>query len=74
MTDDDKYPFPGPDPYGNPGKEDGDVIEEYAHSCRIVREDKNGYKRYQTDCLQPRGEFVYESRGFRERLNFSCSP
>jgi hypothetical protein len=46
MTDDDNYPFPGPEPDGNPGEEDGDVIEEYAHNCRIVREDKSGYKRY----------------------------
>jgi len=23
-----------------------DVIEEYAHSCRIVREDESGYERY----------------------------
>lgn len=46
MTDDDQYPFPGPDPDGNPGEEDGDVVEEYAHSCRIVRDDENRYKRY----------------------------
>jgi hypothetical protein len=46
MTDDDRYPFPGPDPDRNPGEEDGDVVEEYPHSCRIVRDDENGYKRY----------------------------
>jgi hypothetical protein len=24
----------------------GEVIEEYAHDCRIVREDENGYRQY----------------------------
>jgi hypothetical protein len=46
MTDDDRYPFSGPDPDRNPGEEDGDVVEEYPHNCRIVRDDENGYKRY----------------------------
>ena len=45
MTDEDKYPFPGPSPDGTLSEEDGDVIEEYAHSCRIVREDEPGNKR-----------------------------
>lgn len=46
MSDEEKYPFPGPDPDGSPTEEDGDVIEEYAHSCQLVRDDENGYKRY----------------------------
>lgn len=61
MTEDDdstgrdKYPFPEPDPDGDPtsgtnsggdGIGDDDVLEEYDHSCRIVRDDEDGYERY----------------------------
>ena len=45
-VDEDRYPFPGPGLDGNPGEEEGDVLEEYDHSCRIVRDDENGYERY----------------------------
>jgi len=37
---DDGYPFPGPDPDGEPAAEDSGVLEEYDHDCRIVRKQR----------------------------------
>jgi hypothetical protein len=39
---DEKYPFPGPDPAGKPTAEDGGVIEEYEGGCQLVRECRDG--------------------------------
>ena len=54
MTDEDKYPFLCPDPDSIPGEEDGDVVQGYANSCRIVRKDENGYKSYHYEDLMGR--------------------
>lgn len=41
-VDDEKYPFPGPDPGGEPTAEGDSVVEEYEHGCQLVREQRKG--------------------------------